>query len=63
LHTLKPCKRPSYNCLYCQSQKCHEAVREDGSDEAIEPIMLPYVYHYLVDELAAMNVRLKVDVK
>jgi DNA-directed RNA polymerase I subunit RPA2 len=35
----------------------------EGNDEAVEPIILPYVYRYLVNELAAMNVRLKLEIK
>jgi DNA-directed RNA polymerase I subunit RPA2 len=49
--------------LICRSPGCLEQVSEDGSDDAVEPIILPYVYRYLVNELAAMNVRLKLDIK
>jgi DNA-directed RNA polymerase I subunit RPA2 len=50
--------------LYCRNEKCREAVgREDGNDESVEPIILPYVYRYLVNELASMNVKLKLEIK
>lgn len=49
--------------LYCRSPQCRKAVREDGNDDAVEPIIMPYVFRYLVNELAAMNVKLKVDVQ
>jgi DNA-directed RNA polymerase I subunit RPA2 len=49
--------------LYCRSPKCKESTREEGNDEAVHPIILPYVYRYLVNELASMNVKLKLEVK
>jgi DNA-directed RNA polymerase I subunit RPA2 len=49
--------------LYCRSPECREKTGDDENDEAIEPIVLPYVYRYLVNELAAMNVRLKLDIR
>jgi DNA-directed RNA polymerase I subunit RPA2 len=48
--------------LYCRNAKCREHVRDDGSDEAVEPIILPYVFRYLVNELASMNVKLKMEI-
>jgi DNA-directed RNA polymerase I subunit RPA2 len=49
--------------LYCRNAKCRDAVGEEGNDEAVEPIILPYVYRYLVNELASMNVRLKLEIR
>ena len=63
--------------LYCRNPKCMEAVAqhrssgdangegdaEAGNDDAVEPIVLPYVYRYLVNELAAMGISMKVEIK
>jgi DNA-directed RNA polymerase I subunit RPA2 len=50
--------------MYCRSPSCMESVkRDDGNDEAVEPIILPYVYRYLVNELAGMNVKMKLEIK
>jgi len=49
--------------LFCRSRACVEATkRKDGNDPAVEPIILPYVYRYLVNELAAMNVKIKMEI-
>ena len=48
---------------FCRNPKCQEATRDDGDDECVEPIILPYVYRYLVNELASMNMKLQVDIK
>lgn len=49
--------------LYCRTQSCMEATkRADGDDEAVEPIVLPYVYRYLVNELAGMNIKMKLEI-
>jgi DNA-directed RNA polymerase I subunit RPA2 len=50
--------------LFCRNPLCVEASgRPDADDEAVEPIILPYVYRYLVNELAGMNIRMKLEVK
>ena len=49
--------------LYCRNAKCRELVGEEGSDESVEPIILPYVYRYLVNELAAMNIKMTMELK
>lgn len=50
--------------LYCRSIKCREATtRADGDDEAVEPIVLPYVFRYLVNELAGMNIKIKLNIR
>jgi DNA-directed RNA polymerase I subunit RPA2 len=49
--------------LFCRNPQCQEATREDGNDECVEPIILPYVYRYLVNELASMNIKLKLEIK
>jgi DNA-directed RNA polymerase I subunit RPA2 len=50
--------------LYCKTPSCIEvANRDDGNDEAVEPIILPYVFRYLVNELAGMNIKMKLEIK
>jgi len=50
--------------LYCRNPRCKDAADKEGvDDEAVEPIILPYVYRYLVNELAAMNVKLTLEIK
>lgn len=49
--------------LFCRSPKCKESIRDEGNDEAVQPIILPYVYRYLVNELASMNVKLTMEIK
>jgi DNA-directed RNA polymerase I subunit RPA2 len=49
--------------LFCRSPKCKETTRDEGNDEAVQPIILPYVYRYLVNELASMNVKLSMEIK
>lgn len=61
--------------LFCRNPLCIEAsgkmrtsqYKDDegdgGNDEAVEPIILPYVYRYLVNELAAMNIKMKLEIK
>mmetsp|Transcript_2255 Transcript_2255/g.4156 ORF Transcript_2255/g.4156 Transcript_2255/m.4156 type:complete len:834 (-) Transcript_2255:1898-4399(-) len=49
--------------LICRSPVCQNHVGEDGNDDEVEPIILPYVYRYLVNELAGMNVKLKLEIK
>lgn len=47
--------------LICRNPTCLEQTSKEGNDEQVEPILLPYVYRYLVNELAAMNVKLKME--
>lgn len=48
---------------FCRNPSCLEACsRPGGNDESIEPIILPYVYRYLVNELAGMNVQIKMEI-
>jgi DNA-directed RNA polymerase I subunit RPA2 len=49
--------------LICRSPKCRELVGDEGSDDQVEPISLPYVYRYVVNELAAMNVKTKMEIR
>ena len=49
--------------LICRHPDCEKYAGEDGDDDAVEPIILPYVYGYLTNELAAMNIKLKMDIK
>jgi DNA-directed RNA polymerase I subunit RPA2 len=49
--------------LFCRTASCIEATkRVDGNDDAVEPIVLPYVYRYLVNELAGMNIKMKLEI-
>lgn len=49
--------------LYCRSPQCIEATGDsDCNDEAIEPVALPFVYRYLVNELAGMNIKVKMEI-
>lgn len=49
---------------FCRNPACLAACnRPNGNDESIEPIILPYVYRYLVNELAGMNVRIKMEIE
>lgn len=38
------------------------AVSSTANDEAVEPIVLPYVYRYLANELAGMNIKMRLDI-
>ena len=50
--------------LICRNPMCADITAQEGAnDPCVEPIILPYVYRYLVNELAAMNVRMKLDIK
>jgi DNA-directed RNA polymerase I subunit RPA2 len=50
--------------LFCRSTACMKATaRDDGNDAAVEPIVLPYVYRYLVNELAGMNIKMKMEIQ
>lgn len=49
--------------LVCRNPKCRDVKRVCASDEAIEPIVLPYVYRYLANELAGMNVKMTLEIK
>ena len=49
--------------LYCRNPSCVEASgNNESNDDAVEPIVLPYVYRYLVNELAGMNIKIKMTV-
>jgi DNA-directed RNA polymerase I subunit RPA2 len=50
--------------LFCRTPSCIEATkRSDGNDAAVEPIILPYVYRYLVNEIAGMNIKMKLEIR
>ena len=50
--------------LYCRNAKCRDAVKREGaSDESVEPVILPYVYRYLANELAGMNIKMTLEIK
>mmetsp|Transcript_31069 Transcript_31069/g.56364 ORF Transcript_31069/g.56364 Transcript_31069/m.56364 type:complete len:1271 (+) Transcript_31069:150-3962(+) len=48
--------------VYCRNAKCCNAVRDEANDDAVQPIILPYVYRYLANELAAMNIKMKMSI-
>jgi len=63
--------KPMLN-LICRNPKCREATKavvdgadavDTGHDHAVEPIVMPYVFRYLVNELAGMNVSMKLDIR
>ena len=51
--------------VYCRNTECMAAVADKSSnadDDHVDPIVLPYVYRYLANELAAMNIKMKMEV-
>jgi len=49
--------------VYCRNPKCIDKTSEGGNDDMVEPIALPYVYRYLANELAGMNIKMTMDIK
>jgi len=50
--------------LFCRNPKCADAIQRDGAnDPCVEPIVLPYVYRYLANELAGMNMKMTLEIK
>ncbi len=50
--------------VICRNPKCRDAVTRIGAnDDSIEPIVLPYVYRYLANELAGMNVKMTLEIR
>jgi DNA-directed RNA polymerase I subunit RPA2 len=49
--------------IFCRNPQCRENTRDGADDEMVEPIILPYVYRYLANELAAMNIKMTLDIK
>mmetsp|Transcript_1457 Transcript_1457/g.2214 ORF Transcript_1457/g.2214 Transcript_1457/m.2214 type:complete len:251 (-) Transcript_1457:11-763(-) len=44
--------------VFCRNPKCrYKTGREGANDEMVEPITLPYVFRYLANELAGMNIK------
>merc|ERR1712150_248842 len=49
---------------FCRNPACLKTLdREEASDEKVEPVILPYVFRYLANELAAMNIKMKLEFK
>ncbi|KAL7545410.1 hypothetical protein ACHAWF_008756 [Thalassiosira exigua] len=48
--------------VFCRNAKCCGAVGDEANDDAVQPIVLPYVYRYLANELAAMNIKMKMNI-
>jgi DNA-directed RNA polymerase beta subunit len=36
--------------------------RDGSNDEMVEPIILPYVFRYLANELAGMNIKMTMEI-
>ena len=51
--------------VFCRNPKCRNvnSSREGANDDMVEPIVLPYVFRYLANELAGMNIKMKLDIK
>jgi len=49
--------------VFCRNAKCRsQTQREGANDEMVEPIILPYVFRYLANELAGMNIKMVMDI-
>lgn len=48
---------------FCRNLACVACNRPNANDDSIEPIILPYVYRYLVNELAGMNVKIMMEIE
>jgi DNA-directed RNA polymerase I subunit RPA2 len=49
--------------VFCRNAKCRDMTKRDGSnDEMVEPIILPYVFRYLANELAGMNIKMTMEI-
>ena len=48
--------------VFCRNAKCCDAVQNESNDDAVQPVILPYVYRYLANELAAMNIKIKMTI-
>lgn len=50
--------------VFCRNPMCiDKSEREGANDEMVEPIVLPYVFRYLANELAGMNIKMTMDIK
>lgn len=51
--------------VVCKNPKCQEAAKNQlcADDQSIEPIVIPYVYRYLANELAGMGIKMILDIK
>ena len=49
--------------VFCRNPKCRDQTdREGANDTMVEPIILPYVFRYLANELAGMNIKMTMDI-
>lgn len=49
--------------VFCRNPKCRAVCdREGANDEMVEPIILPYVFRYLANELAGMNIKMTMNI-
>jgi len=51
--------------VYCRHPMCREETENypGSNDDMVEPIVLPYVFRYLANELSAMNIKMTLDIK
>ena len=49
--------------IFCRNPKCrYKTGRAGANDEMVEPITLPYVFRYLANELAGMNIKMTMEI-
>lgn len=49
--------------VFCRNPKCRDrSSREGANDDMVEPIVLPYVFRYLANELAGMNIKMTMQI-
>ena len=50
--------------VFCRHPRCLKEVgREGADDQMVEAVVLPYVFRYLANELAAMNIKMTMEVQ
>jgi len=49
--------------VFCRNDLCRDKTGEGSNDEAVEPVVLPYVFRYLANELAAMGIKMTLNIK
>ncbi len=49
--------------VFCRNPKCRShSQRYGANDDMVEPIILPYVFRYLANELAGMNIKMTMNI-
>jgi len=50
--------------IFCRNPLCREkATREGADDEMVQPIILPYVYIYHVNDFVFIKIKMRLDIK